>query len=73
MKNICQDRQNPVPPTYTTDCCLVTLVNHNVATLHWQLLTNSSLHNILLLSETGGRCQMSCVTPCACITVNITE
>jgi hypothetical protein len=23
--------------------------------------------------KTGGRCQMLCVTPCACITVNITE
>lgn len=73
MKNISQDRQNPVPPTYRTDCCMVTLVNHNVATLHGQLLTNSSLHNIMLLSETGGRCQMSFVTLCASITVNITE
>ena len=73
MKNISQDRQNPVHPTYKTDCCLVTLVNHNVATSHRQLLTNFSLHNILLLSETGGRCQMPCVTPHACTTVNITE
>ena len=56
MKNISQDRENPVPPTYKTDCCLITLVNHNVATLHRQLLTNFSCYRVR--QEAGARCRV---------------